>query len=90
MSPWQKHKAIQILHLEDSVIDHQIVVRALQKQGLACTLQRVETLAAFTKLTGGSTPFDLILADYRQPGFTAIDAWHALLQQARQLHLVLV
>nr|WP_315247451.1 response regulator [uncultured Albidiferax sp.] len=89
MSPWKKHPAIQILHLEDSAIDHQIVVRALHKQGLACTLQRVETLQAFTELTG-STPFDLILADYRLPGFTAIDAWHALQQQAQQPPFVLL
>lgn len=89
MSSRQKHQAIQILHLEDSAIDHQIVVRALHKQGLVCTLQRVETLAAFTDLTG-STPFDLILADYRLPGFTAIDAWHALQQQAQQPPFVLL
>lgn len=89
MSPWQYHKAIQILHLEDSFIDHQIVVRALHKQGLPCSLQRVETLAAFADLTC-RTQFDLILADYRLPGFTAIDAWQALQLQAQQPPFVLL
>ena len=89
MNPNPGVKAIQILHLEDSAIDHQLVVRALRNQGLVCTLQRVETLAAFTDLIG-STPFDLILADYRLQGFTAIDAWHALQQQAQQPPFVLL
>ena len=89
MTPWPGAKAIQILHLEDSAIDHQIVVRALHKQGLVCTLQRVETLAAFTQSTGNTT-FDLILADYRLPGFTAIDAWHALQEQPQQPPCVLL
>ncbi len=89
MSPWQEAQTIHILHLEDSTIDHQIVVRALHMQGLACTLQRVETLATFIEWTR-STHFDLILADYRLPGFTAIDAWHALQLQAQQPPFVLL
>ncbi|SDP93248.1 Signal transduction histidine kinase [Rhodoferax sp. OV413] len=89
MTPWLEAQSIRILHLEDSVIDHQIVVHALKKQGLACTVNRVETLPAFEQLTR-STQFDLILADYRLPGFTAIDAWNALQQQEQQPPFVLL
>ncbi len=89
MSLGHTHPTIQILHLEDSAIDHQMVLRALHKQGLVCAVQRVETLDAFTQITS-STAFDLILADYRLPGFTAIDAWHALQQQAQQPPFVLL
>jgi two-component system sensor histidine kinase UhpB len=71
---------IQVLHLEDSAIDHELVVVALRRQGLACKLTRVETLDAFEKVTQ-SASFDVILADYRLPGFTAIDAWNVLQQQ---------
>ena len=34
--------------------------------------------------------FDVILADYRLPGFTALDAWHILQQQTRQPPFVLL
>lgn len=68
---------LNILHLEDSVHDHKLVCRALDKTGFAYAITRVETLVAFTELAA-SGAFDLILADYRLPGFTAVDAWLAL------------
>jgi len=68
---------LKILHLEDSLPDHRLVCRALDKTGFAYAMTRVETLEVFTDLAGSCT-FDLILADYRLPGFTAIDAWSAL------------
>jgi len=73
-------RPIQVLHLEDSIVDHELVVMALRRQGLTCEVTRVETLEAFDRLTQTST-FDVILADYRLPGFTAIDAWNHLQQQ---------
>lgn len=89
MTVCRETSPIQLLHLEDSLVDHQIVVRALQRQGLAFGIRRVETLAAFEEATR-STPFDLILADYRLPGFTALDAWDALQRQPTQPPFVLL
>jgi len=66
-----------ILHLEDSDLDHQLVCRALQKAGFHFAIRRIETLADFVRAATG-TQFDLILADYRLSGFTALDAWAAL------------
>jgi CheY-like chemotaxis protein len=80
---------IQLLHLEDSEIDHQLVVRALRKQGMSFGIQRVESLADFEAQAGGHV-FDLILADYRLPGFTAIDAWEALQRLPHQPPFVLL
>lgn len=68
---------LKFLHLEDSLPDHRLVCRALDKTSLAYTMTRVETLEAFTDLASSGS-FDLILADYRLPGFTAVDAWSAL------------
>lgn len=68
---------MKILHLEDSELDHQLVVRALRKDGLNCTLTRVDALDEFTKINAAQG-FDIILADYRLPGFTALDAWQSL------------
>lgn len=74
------HQQLQILHLEDSDIDHQLVVRALQKDGLAFSMERVDTLEDFQQ-SNSATQYDVILADYRLPGFTALDAWQALQNQ---------
>ena len=87
---------LHILHLEDSELDHALVKRALQSTEDACTLVRVETLYDFEcALTGtgtdschaahGGRGFDVILADYRLPGLTALDAW--ALMQSKHLHL---
>lgn len=70
-------RPIRILHLEDSVLDHDIVQRTLRKSAVPFDIVRVETLADFTHAVQTSG-FDVILADYRLPGFTAIDAWAAL------------
>lgn len=68
---------MKVLHLEDSLLDHQLVCRALKKANFNFEITRVETLEAFTQMVNHSA-FDLILADYRLPGFTALDAWSAL------------
>lgn len=71
---------IRILHLEDSEIDHQLVCRTLGRSGEAFTIHRVETLQDFEAHLK-SSPTDAVLADYRLPGFTAIDAWNILSAQ---------
>lgn len=68
----------KILHLEDSPVDHELTRRALHKAGVACSLLRVESLEDFQAKIKADK-FDIILADYHLPGFTALDAW-ALLQ----------
>lgn len=68
---------IRILHLEDSEIDHQLVCRTLERTGMPFTMARVETLPDFERYLK-SHQTDAIIADYRLPGFTAIDAWDIL------------
>jgi len=68
---------IRILHLEDSTLDHDLVCRSLTGAALSFSIHRVDTLEAFLERVEHST-VDVILADYRLPGFTAIDAWQAL------------
>jgi len=68
---------IRILHLEDSILDHDLVSRSLANASLNFSIHRVDTLEAFMDHLRGST-VDVILADYRLPGFTAIDAWGVL------------
>ena len=68
---------LNILHLEDSVQDHRLVCRALDAAAIEYAIARVDTLASFTEMAI-SRQFELILADYRLPGFTAVDAWSSL------------
>lgn len=69
-------EAMHILHLEDSPIDHQLMVRVLSKTGQKFHATRVETLANFQQLLSQST-CQLVIADYRLGDFTAIDAWNS-------------
>lgn len=81
-------KTIHILHLEDSIADHRLVCRALDHVRFKYCISRVETLDAFSHLaTSGA--IDLILADYRLPGFTAIDAWSTLTEKDRPPFILL-
>lgn len=82
-------RPLRILHLEDSALDHELVKRALLKSHQPCELERVETLDEFGRRVK-EFEFDAILADYRLPGFTALDAWHILQQQTRQPPFILL
>jgi signal transduction histidine kinase len=81
--------AIRILHLEDSELDHEIVRQTLRRAGVACELTRVERLEDF-RVAMGSQNFDAILADYRLPGFTALEAWQALQAVSRPPPFILL
>lgn len=71
---------LKLLHLEDSSLDQELVERTLLKAGWTLQTVHVDTLAAFTQAVEVAT-FDVILADYKLPGFTAMEAWQALQQR---------
>lgn len=68
---------LRILHLEDSPTDHALVRMTLQRAGRAFDLRRVETMDGLLTALREHT-FDVVVADYNLPGFTAVDAWNAL------------
>lgn len=73
----QKYATLCILHLEDSAHDHLLVKREFEKSGETIHITHVENLIDFEKSLS-TKKFDVILADYRLPGFTAMDAWQLL------------
>lgn len=77
--PSGKHtdSAVNILHLEDSATDHQLVLRVLSKSGQSFCVWHAETLADFEQAMD-QEDFQLVVADYRLGDFTAVDAWNAL------------
>ena len=82
-------QTLSILHLEDSPTDHDLTARTLRRSGLGCHLLRVDSLAEFHKATDQEA-FDIILADYRLPGFTALDAWAHVAQKPQHPPFVLL
>lgn len=71
---------VHILQLEDNPADTELVRSLLERDGLHPVIERVERSAEFSEACrrGG---FDVILADFRLPGF---DGWAAL-EMARRL-----
>ena len=72
---------LQVLHLEDDVMDAELVQATLESEGIRADLTRVETepdfLAALER-----TSFDLILADYSLPSFDGLSALKLTQQRA--------
>ncbi len=85
----QQHPALRVLHLEDSLQDHLLVRREFQKSGEPIDILCVETLSAFEHALT-ATSFDVVLADYRLPGFTALDAWHVMQRLSIRLPFILL
>lgn len=80
---------LRILHLEDSPADHVLAKLTLQRAKLHCAFQQVDTLQDFRESIRND-PFDLILADYRLQGFTALDAWEHVAKLATPVPFVLL
>lgn len=71
---------LQILHLEDDLVDADLIQTLLEGEGLVAEIHRVDTLAAFKeRLACGA--YSLVLSDYTIPGMNALEA----LEWARRL-----
>ncbi len=64
---------LRILHLEDNPTDHELVRLALQRDGFPVVLTWVDNFESLARQLG-STRFDAVLADYRLPDCSALDA----------------
>ena len=72
---------LNILHIEDSVADQTLARLSLKRAQLDCRITAVDDLQAVRDALD-SQSFDLILADYYLPGFTALDVWELVQQRA--------
>jgi DNA-binding NtrC family response regulator len=73
-------KLTYILHLEDDNNDAELVQAMLESAGMACQITHVQTGDEYRKALHEER-FDIILADYRLPGYDGVSA----LQLAREL-----
>ncbi|WP_346608236.1 hybrid sensor histidine kinase/response regulator [Delftia acidovorans] len=71
---------MRILHIEDSAADQALARLSLLRGGLVCEIVAVDLLDDAAAALQNQA-FDLILADYHLPGFTALDAWELVRRQ---------
>jgi signal transduction histidine kinase len=78
----------RVLHLEDSDLDHELVMAQLRRAGLDVDALRIETRGEFELQLGGD--WDLILSDYNLPGYSGLQALERLRASGRPLPFILV
>ena len=66
---------LRVLILEDNPRDVELCIQELNKAGFELQADAVDTEEAFAaKLQSGI--YDLILSDYRMPGWSGVEAFH--------------
>ncbi|HET7791236.1 MAG TPA: PAS domain-containing protein [Gemmatimonadales bacterium] len=85
----EERRPLRALLLEHHQPDAELVGRALEKGGFAPTVTLASTQADFTRLLAGP-PCDVILADYRLPQWTAMDALALLKTTGRDIPFIIV
>jgi PAS domain S-box-containing protein len=86
---WNKDAPLHLLLIENSMADAQLNLHALERAGFKCQPQIIVTPAEFLEQVG-RFPFDIVLADYRLPGWTGMDAFSAMRQAGRDVPFILV
>jgi two-component system cell cycle sensor histidine kinase/response regulator CckA len=80
---------LRLLYLEDEPGDVEIALRELQKSHIDFEVERVATREQFAgKLR--EKAFDIILSDYRLPGWTGLDAFSLIKEYGLDIPFVLV
>ena len=72
-------RAIRLLHLEDSELDHALVLAHLRRGSLQVLERRIETRAEFEASLSQS--WDLVISDHHLPGFSGLEALQVLRQR---------
>ena len=83
------NQPLRILHLEDRPDDSRLVRELLAEEGVAAEITVVDNRADFSRnLT--DRPWDLVLADYRLPGWNGLEALKLVREQTPALPFILV
>jgi signal transduction histidine kinase len=61
---------LRVLHIEDSEMDHQLIMAQLRRAGLNIDLHRIDTLAEVSSAL--AQPWDALISDYNLPGFSGL------------------
>jgi signal transduction histidine kinase len=63
-------RRLRVLHVEDSELDHQLIMAQLLRAGLDLEVVRVDTLAEVSQVLGQG--WDAIISDYNLPGYSGL------------------
>jgi signal transduction histidine kinase len=88
MPTQNRDRVFRILHLEDSELDHELLLAHLARGGLNAQTRRVDSEQSF--LDALVEPWDLIVSDYNLPGFSGLLALELLKASMREIPFVLV
>jgi two-component system cell cycle sensor histidine kinase/response regulator CckA len=80
---------LRVLIVEDSLLDAELLVRALERGDYAVTHQRVETAHAMQAALNAS-PWDVVLSDYELPSFSGPAALAVLQQSGLDLPFIMI
>ena len=83
------NQPLRILHLEDNLADCLLVRDQFAQDGLAVEILTVDRRADFTKALAAGN-WNLILADYRLPDFTGLDALKLVREKFPALPFILI
>jgi signal transduction histidine kinase len=79
---------LRVLHIEDSELDHELMLAHLRRGGLEVTTQRVESEAEFRAALGQD--WDVVLSDFNLPGFSGLIALDVLKESGRLVPFIIV
>jgi PAS domain S-box-containing protein len=82
-------QTLRLLHIEDSAGDAALIDRLLEKEGFTLRTTRVDTLTDL-RMALEREPWDLLISDYRMPGFDAPAALAALKEIDRDIPFIVV
>ncbi|HEV6965578.1 hybrid sensor histidine kinase/response regulator [Roseateles sp.] len=77
----QAARVLRVLHVEDSELDHQLILAQLTRAGLKVEMERLDARDAV--LAALDRPWDAIISDFNLPGYSGLDVLEAL--KARRL-----
>ena len=81
-------RVLRVLHVEDSELDHQLILAQLGRAGLKIEMQRLDALPAV--LAALELSWDAIISDYNLPGYSGLDVLEALKERQQLTPFILV
>jgi signal transduction histidine kinase len=81
-------RRLRVLHVEDSELDHQLIMAQLRRAGIDLDVVRVDTLAEVARAL--SEPWDAIISDYNLPGYSGLVVQDMLKETGRLIPFILV
>src|SRR5574343_10140 len=81
-------RVLRVLHVEDSDLDHQLILVELTRAGLRVEIERLDSLPQV--LAALDRPWDVILSDYNLPGFSGLQVLEALKERQSPVPFILI